>query len=653
MSNRLIHEQSPYLRQHAENPVDWYPWGAEAFEKARREDKPIFLSIGYSSCHWCHVMERESFENPDLAKLLNEHFVSIKVDREERPDIDKHYQEVFVTMNGRAGGWPLSIFMTPEKIPFYSATYIPPEPRYGMMGFGELLETIAAKYAKERETLIEKGREVLEFIKPKDKIQATRIDAQLETIVLKQMKQVYEPKFGGFGGAPKFPHASTLRLALAMLQLREDEELEGIVRRTLESMALGGLYDLVDGGFCRYSTDEKWLVPHFEKMTYDNALLAEVYTGAAAVFDEEAYWRIACETLDFMLERMMQEDLFFSASDADAEGEEGKYFIYDYAEAVEAFTRAGITEPELLARKLGMSPEGNFEGKNIPRLSAFDGRNDPQIEKALKVLKSLRAERAYPFIDRKVQSSWNAMMIRALFVAGRREPRYLEQAKRSLEALEAKMAAGVRLFHSALIDTEPKIEGFLEDYAWWVSALLEGYRSTLDERYLIRATELGNEAIRRFYDQGRWRIDDGEFREICDDTDTGYPSALAVMTEALLGICALIDPVYDKFIARTLEVHSYQLMRQPIARPTLAEAAIRHLRDDLIVKGAEERLRPHIPEIDSIGYPWFWLRTAFESGYMLCGTRNCFANEESFGMIRKAVSYWREQGKRMSNRATE
>ena len=635
MANRLKKEQSPYLQQHAENPVDWYPWGEEAFEKARREGKAIFLSVGYSSCHWCHVMERESFENPELAEILNRHFVSIKVDREERPDIDKHFQEVFVTMNGRAGGWPLSIFMTPEKIPFYSATYIPPEPRYGMMGFGELLETIAAKYAKERETLIQKGEEVLEFLKPKNKIQATKIERKLEEIVVKQIKQVYEPKFGGFGGAPKFPHASTLRLALALLKLRPDEELEAILTHTLDSMTLGGLYDLVDGGFCRYSTDEAWLVPHFEKMSYDNALMAEVLIKAWHQTGIERYRKIALETLDFMMERMMENDLFFSASDADTEGEEGKYFVYDYREALKAFEAAGIEDPEAIARRLSITPEGNFEGKNIPRLQRPEDRDDPWIRDALKVLATLRRDRRYPFIDRKVQSSWNAMVIRSLFIAGRTETRYREQAVRSLEALEAKMASGVTLYHSALIDREPQAVGFLEDYAWWGSALLEGYRSTLEERFLIRAVELANEAIRRFYDGGRWRIDDGEFRERADDTDAGYPSSMAVMTEFLLGVRALIDPVYEKFVARTLEVHSYQLMRQPISRPTLAEAAIRYMRDDLLVKAKPELLEPHIFEIDRLPWPWLWLRTAVEESYTLCGTQSCFASEEAWEEIVK------------------
>jgi uncharacterized protein YyaL (SSP411 family) len=637
MPNRLAKEQSPYLQQHADNPVDWHPWGEEALEKARKEGKAIFLSIGYSSCHWCHVMERESFESEEMAKLLNDHFISVKVDREERPDIDKHFQEVFVTMNGRAGGWPLSIFMTPEKVPFYSATYIPPEPRYGMMGFAELLKTIAAKYEKERDVLVEKGKEVLEFLKPKSKIRATKIDENLETIVVKQIKQVYDTKYGGFGSAPKFPHASTLRLALAFLKLREDEELRSIITYTLDSMTLGGLYDLVDGGFCRYSTDEAWWVPHFEKMGYDNALMAEVLIKAWHQTGEERYREIAFETLDFMTERMMERDLFFSASDADTEGEEGKYFVYEYGEVLEAFREAGLKDPEAIARRLSITPEGNFEGKNIPRLQKPEDRSEPAIQRALELLGELRRRRSYPFIDRKVQSSWNAMMIRALFVAGRTEPCYREQAVRSLEALERKMAAGVRLYHSALIDREPQIEGFLEDYAWWGSALLEGYRTTLDERYLIRATELANEAVRRFYDGGRWRIDDGEFRQIAEDTDAGYPSSVGVMAELLLGLRALADPVYEQFVARTLEVHSYDLMRQPIARPTLAETALRFLRDDLLIKGRPELLESHIGEIDALPWPWLWLRTSTEEGFQLCGTTSCFAAEAEWESLAKVL----------------
>ena len=641
MSNNLINEESPYLQQHANNPVNWYPWSKEAFERAKEEDKAIFLSIGYSSCHWCHVMERESFENEEFANILNKHFIAIKVDREERPDIDKHFQEVFVTMNGRAGGWPLSIFMTPGKTPFYSATYIPPEPRYGMLGFGELLETIAIKYQKDRKTLEKKGQEVLDFLKPKSKIQATKIDKNLEITIIKQIKQLFEPKFGGFSGAPKFPHASTLRLALALYQLKADEELKSIIEHTLKMMSLGGLYDLVDGGFCRYSTDEAWLVPHFEKMTYDNALLAEVYLKAGLLFNNDRFRQIAYETLDFMIDKMMDSELFFSASDADSQGEEGSYFVYSYDEALKALKEANFTNPKELLKSLGVSKEGNFFGKNIIRLQNFSDFSNVSIQEALKVLKSLREAREYPFIDRKIQTSWNAMVIGSLFIAGRYKRRYLTQAIKSLEALENKMADGVGLYHSTLIDNRPKVEGFLEDYAWLITALLEGYRATLDENYLKRATKLSNEAIKRFYDGGRWRIDNQEFKELCDDRDSSYPSALSVMVEALLGIESLVDPVYEKFISRTLEVHSYNLMRQPISRPTLTEVTIRDLKDDLIIKSKQKNLKPYISKIDTIGYPWLWFKGSFDDNFMLCGKRSCFASEDSFESIKKAVKSYK------------
>ncbi|WP_456433658.1 thioredoxin domain-containing protein [Nitratifractor sp.] len=637
MPNRLIHEASPYLLQHAHNPVDWYPWGEEAFAKAAAEDKPIFLSVGYSSCHWCHVMERESFENPEIARILNERFVSIKVDREERPDIDRHFQEVFVTMNGRAGGWPLSVFMTPEKIPIYSATYIPPEPRYGMMGFKELLGLIADKYANDRTTLLTKGKEVLEYLRPKATIKATRITEDLERIAAKQIRQLYDRRYGGFGGAPKFPQISTLWLATDLAMLGGDGELRRIVGHTLEQMTRGGIYDIVDGGLCRYSTDEEWLVPHFEKMLYDNALMARMLLRYWETGGEERHRELAFEILDFLIDRMMEEDLFFSASDADTEGVEGGYFVYDYDEVIASFREGGIADPEEAARRLSITPEGNFEGRSIPRYRDRDGRDDPELTRAIEILKNIRSGREYPFIDRKIQSSWNAMAIGALFAAGVHERRYAEQAVRSLEALEGTMAAGMRLFHSTIRGREPSAHGFLEDYVWWGYALHEGYQSTLDERYLIRSVELFNEAIRRFYADGRWRLDDGEFRQFAEDADTGYPSAVGMAAWWAAELRTLVDPIYEKFLYRTLEVHSYDLMRQPIARLTLVEGALRFLRGDRILKGRPVILEPHRAERTHLGYPWVRLRTVPEEGISLCDNRSCFAHGESFGEVAKLL----------------
>jgi uncharacterized protein YyaL (SSP411 family) len=423
MANHLKNENSPYLQQHADNPVDWYPWGEKAFEKARKENKAIFLSIGYSSCHWCHVMEHESFEDEKTAEILNKHFVSIKVDREERPDIDKHFQNVYQLMNGRPGGWPTSLFLTDDLKPFYSATYIPDEPKYGMMSFTSLLEVIADKYKNEKKVLVSEADKIIAHLNPKeDKIQATRLDVSITNRVIEQAKQLFDNQSGGFNKAPKFPQASTLSLLLDLYTLTGDKEALNMALLSLSSMAKGGLRDLIDGGFCRYSTDNEWLVPHFEKMTYDNALLSSAYIKAYLVTGNDFYKEVAFETLDFMLEKMSEDKLFYSASDADTEGVEGKYFVYTYDKAVKSFAKAGIPEEahKKLAKALNITKEGNFEGKNIVRIDDPKSIDIPYYTEAIEALRKRREEkRVYPFIDKKVLVSWNAMMITALFRASR------------------------------------------------------------------------------------------------------------------------------------------------------------------------------------------------------------------------------------------
>ena len=528
MSNHLKNEHSPYLQQHADNPVDWYPWGEEAFAKAQKEHKPIFLSIGYSSCHWCHVMERESFENQKTAKLLNKYFVCIKVDREERPDIDKHFQEVYQLMNGRPGGWPTSIFLTEDLKPFYSATYIPPEPRYGMMSFPQLLEIVAKKYKKEKSTLVKEADQVLKQLNPnKDKIQATKLDTSIIQRAIEHAGLLYDPRFGGFSKAPKFPQASLLDLLLDLYRITGNKEALNMAAKQLSHMAKGGLRDLIDGGFCRYSTDNEWLVPHFEKMTYDNAQLAAVYLKAYHVTGNDFYKTVAFETLDFMLEKMQEKHLFYSASDADTEGEEGKYFVYSYDKARKSFTKAGIPEAaqEALLQALHITQEGNFEGKNIVRVDDPAATGEiPYYKEAIEALRKRREEkRVYPFIDKKVIVSWNAMMITSLFKAARVDARYLKPAMKSLQKLLDTMYVNSQLFHSTLIGEKPKIHAFLEDYAYLGEALIEAYESTLDETYLIVAQKLTNAAIEKYYKNGIWKFSRGEFETEARSTTAPTP----------------------------------------------------------------------------------------------------------------------------------
>ncbi len=636
MANRLKNEYSPYLQQHADNPVDWYPWGEEAFLKAKKENKAIFLSIGYSSCHWCHVMERESFEDEATAKILNTHFVCIKVDREERPDIDKHFQEVYQLMNGRPGGWPTSLFLTEALKPFYSATYIPDVPKYGMMSFSSLLEVIADKYKNEKSVLTDEADKVLQHLNPKeDKIQATKLDTSIINRVSEQAKQLFDSEHGGFNKAPKFPQASTLSLLIDIYKITNDQATLDMVTLSLNSMAKGGLRDLIEGGFCRYSTDNEWLVPHFEKMTYDNALLSEVYLKAYHATGNAFYKDVAFETIDFMLEKMSEDHLFYSASDADTEGEEGKYFVYTYEKALRSFEKAGIPAQahEKLAKALHISKNGNFEGKNIVRVKDPQNIDIPYYHEAIDALAKRRQKRVHPFIDKKILVSWNAMMISTLFKASRVDETYLPLAIRSLDALLQTMYVNSELFHSTLIGKKPKIKAFLEDFAYLAETLIEAYESTLNEVYLITATKLANNAIEKYFVHGKWKFSRGEFETDADIYDSTYPSSVATMISALYSISSLVDTVYKKFVFRTLEIYSYDVMRQPISTPSMSRMVVRYLLDDIIIKATEEKLKPHIKDVDALPHPFVLLKNDSNDGFMLCNSHSCFGHEKDFAGV--------------------
>jgi len=636
MINHLKDELSPYLQQHADNPVDWYPWSDEAFAKALKENKPIFLSIGYSSCHWCHVMEHESFEDKATAKILNKHFVSIKVDREERPDIDKHFQEVYQLMNGRGGGWPTSIFLTEDLKPFYSATYIPDEPKYGMMSFSSLLEVIADKYKNEKSVLVSEADKILHHLSTKDsKIQATKLDTSIINRVLDQAKQLFDSEHGGFNKAPKFPQASTLDLLLDLYKITGDKDALNMAALSLSAMAKGGLRDLVEGGFCRYSTDNEWLVPHFEKMTYDNALLSEVYLKAYHATGHDFYKDVAFETLNFMIEKMSEDALFYSASDADTEGEEGKYFVYTYDKALRSFEKAGIPSKahEKLAKALHMTKDGNFEGKNIVRVDDPKALDIPYYKEAIEALAKRRDKRVHPFIDTKIIVSWNAMMIKSLFVAGRTDKKYLKLAIKSLDALLRSMYTNSELYHSTLIGKKPKIKAFLEDYAYLTEALIEAYNSTLNEVYLVTATKLANNAIEKYFDKGRWKFSRGEFETNADIYDASYPSSVSTMLSVLYSISSLVDIVYKKFVFKTLEVYSYDVMRQPISTPRMSRMVIRYLKDDVIIKASEEKLKAHIDALDTLAHPFTLYKNDTNDGYMICNTNACFGHEKEFSGV--------------------
>lgn len=490
-TNRLANEQSPYLLQHAHNPVDWYPWGREAFEKAKVEDKPIFLSIGYATCHWCHVMERESFENKAIAELMNDAFVCIKVDREERPDIDNIYMGVCQMMTG-SGGWPLTIIMTPDKMPFYAATYIPPEERFGRIGMKQLIPRISEVWRSEREKVLESAGQITDVLaKQKTREAGAVLDPELLAEGYRELMQQYDPGRGGFGQHPKFPTPHRL---IFLLRHGEDEGVKA-VEHTLEEMRKGGIFDQIGFGFHRYSTDPDWLLPHFEKMLYDQALLAMAYTEAWELTGNPLYRQVAGEILEYVLRDMTSpEGGFYSAEDADSEGEEGLFYIWS-ADEMESILGDGYG---FVSKIWNISKSGNFRnesggqpsGKNIPRLTALPGKEEVErLSAARAKLFDVREKRVHPLKDTKILADWNGLMIAAFAKAGRAfgEDRYVQAACRATAFVESEMMQeNGRLWHRWR-EGHTAIPGQLGDYAFMIHGQLELYGSTFDLRYLEAA----------------------------------------------------------------------------------------------------------------------------------------------------------------------
>ncbi|WP_457749550.1 thioredoxin domain-containing protein [Sulfurimonas sp.] len=641
MSNRLANEDSPYLQQHKDNPVDWWPWCEEAFLKAEKENKAIFISIGYSSCHWCHVMEETVFQNEECAKILNESFISIKVDREERPDIDKYYQEVHMLLNRRAGGWPTSIFCTPQNKPFFAGTYIPPESNAGSiegMGFKELTRLIATKIKEMDPKLFENADEIEGFLQHKDHPkEATVLKEDFYKNLLLQAKNNYDAKNGGFSDKPKFPHASTLTALMVIDRLYDEKSAKEMLTNTLNNMTKGGIYDLIEGGFCRYSVDEKWLVPHFEKMLYDNALLCGVYTEAYLTYEDEKYLHTAKEIADFWINFMSEDSLFYSASDADSDDEEGTYFVYSYEEVYTTLKQNGYENAKEMCAQMSVTHHGNFEGKNIIR---FEKEIPEWFRDVKPLLQQIRAKRNYPFIDKKVQTSWSGMLINSLFKLGAIDKTYKEKAVKSLDKLLETMFIDGTLYHTTLIHKEPKVEAFLEDYAFLSQTLLTAFKYTQNELYLIHAQRFVNKALEEFYEKGLWNFSNGEFAVKAEITDTTYTSSVSIMIDALLTLGILLeDEKYSHFAFKTMEYNSYELGRRPIYYPYMLIQALRYVKGDRIIKTNEQNINTCAYALAKIRYPFIELKKSENSSFMICGDKSCFADTSDIHQINQLLEH--------------
>ncbi len=547
--NSLIHETSPYLLQHAHNPVKWYSWNEVALKNAKAENKPIFLSIGYSSCHWCHVMAHESFENEDIAKIMNENFINIKVDREERPDIDDIYQKTCQIATGQ-GGWPLSVFLTPDQRPFYVGTYFPPFDSYGRPGFGSILRQLSQAW-KEKPQDIQKAAE--NFLTTLQKTEQITTQAKLEKSILDEaainLIQIGDPVFGGFGSVPKFPNSANLSFLLRYYRLSGISKFKEFVLKTLNKMGRGGIFDQIGGGFHRYSTDAQWLVPHFEKMLYDNALVPMVYAEAYQLTKDGFYLDIVKKTLNYVLREMTsKEGGFFSAQDADSEGEEGKYYVWKKREIEETLGK----DSDIFCLYYDVTDGGNFEGKSIlcnhislSSVAFKFGISEEQVKKILdqsaQKLLEIRSKRIPPSLDDKILTSWNALMISA-FAKGYRisnEQKYLAAAENCIKFIQEKLLKNDSLLRTYK-NGSAKIPGYLEDYAFFVNSLLDVFEINPDSKYLELAKVLSKYLIEHFWDQNQhcffMTADNHENLIIRpkNDHDLSIPSGNSVAAKALL-----------------------------------------------------------------------------------------------------------------------
>jgi uncharacterized protein YyaL (SSP411 family) len=583
MANRLANETSPYLLQHKDNPVDWYPWGDEALNRAKNENKPILLSIGYSACHWCHVMEHESFENAEIARLMNENFVCIKVDREERPDLDSIYMQVTTAMTG-GGGWPMTVFLTPEGVPYYAGTYFPPHDRYNIPGFPRVLDHVARAYRERPDDVARTTAQVRDLVSGRSGLSAAarKLDPGGLEEAFRSLGGQYDRQNGGFGGAPKFPPSMALEFLLRYHRRSGDKEALAIVEHTLERMARGGIYDQLGGGFHRYSVDAHWLAPHFEKMLYDNALLVRSYLMAYQVTRERFYARIAEETLDWVVREMTSpEGGFYSTLDADSEGVEGKFYVWSGAALVEAI---GPEDAEIAARFWDVSEHGNWEHTNIlnvaddPAVTASALKMRPDelrkaIERIRPKLLAAREKRVRPGRDDKVLTSWNGLMLRTFAEAANvlRADRFRRAAIKNAEFVLSTLRVDGRLRHSYK-DGQAKFNAYLEDYAYYADGLISLYEATFDRRWLEEARSLVDTMLAHYRDEA-----DGGFFDTSDDHealisrpkdlyDNATPSANSVAAEALLRLALLTgDEPYERVAIDSLERVGHVAAQAPTA----------------------------------------------------------------------------------------
>jgi len=596
MANHLKNETSPYLLQHKDNPVDWYPWGDEAFNKAKKENKLIFLSIGYSTCHWCHVMAYESFEDKEVAKVLNKDFVSIKVDREQFPNIDGFYQKVYRVMNNRGGGWPLTIIMTPQKEPFFSGTYIPKYGAYGSKGLLNILKEITTY---DRSKLQAQGKHILEVVKNKENIPISHatFDNKILNTIVNQAKSSYDKQYKGFGTQPKFPQFTKLILLLKLYEINGNKEGLTMAIDSLKAMAKGGVFDQIEGAFYRYSVDQKWAIPHFEKMLYTNAEALEAYSLAYKITNKPLFKEVIDKTISQIDERFLEDGVYKSASNADSKNaqgknEEGYYFVYDYRDSLDFLEKNGIKENQAkeALHYLGITEDGNFDGEySNPEIL---GDNKPKnINQIIILLKQIRDTKKYPFIDNKINTAWNALYIKGKLMASTTDKKYLKNSLNSLDSLIALIYRDGELYHQTIKGKTPTQKGILEDYSFLIDTLFEAYQITLDKKYLTLYEKLVKKSIALFYQNGRWIEANDGFKTYADIEENGYASALGVQFSNLI-LYSAMEGDYKTFeiVKKSMQYYVEYINKYPSYFPNATLASIFFDIEPIFIKANKENL---------------------------------------------------------------
>ncbi len=640
-TNDLIYEKSPYLRQHAHNPVNWLPWGQKAFQKAKKEKKPIFLSIGYSTCHWCHVMERESFENEEIAKLINDNFIPVIVDKEERPDIDKFYQTIYQIMHNRSGGWPLTIILTEDLKPFFSATYLPPEDGYGVKGLKTVLPLLSKMYKEKREDIERRADAILSLMKRYESAQylPVRLNLDIASKFTKEAFKEFDKKYKGFSNHIKFPESSKIRALIDIYMITKDKKAFNMANETLIAMAKSGLFDQIDGAFFRYTTDRRWQIPHFEKMLYTNAELIDVYIRMYKLTKNPLFKNIIQKTIFEIDNRFQQNGLYFSASDADTKGVEGGYFIHSYQKTLEFFIKNGFTlkDAKRVLNYFGIYEDGNIDGEySNPHINSKIKISKDQKLKALKLLKKIREKREFPFIDKKILTSWNAMYIDAKMNGCYIDEKYKDEAIKSLNRLLIKMYKNGILYHQFIGENKPTKKALLEDYAYLIKALLDAYKYTLNEKYLKLSQKLLNDAKKRFFKNGKWLLSSNGFSSVADLNDRYYSSPLSIMIHNFLILANLKENFnYLKDAKNIIDSNSALIYENPIYYPEAIRAILRLNIEDVIIKSKKSNIIKYYKKILDIKYPYILVKEEKVDRFLACKIDRCFADGSLKEVIKK------------------